>query len=77
MGKVGLSMAFVNPLLFCLPPMEAIGIMQKHARLQAVFDKWMGTSRAVTKFNSFVFEVNKLSANAEVEMADGISKNKL
>lgn len=51
--------------------------MQKHARLQAVFDKWMITSRAVTKFNPFVFKVNKLAANAEVGMADGIAENKL
>ena len=57
--------------------MEAIGIMQKHARLQAVFDKWMGTRRAVTKFNPFVFKVDKLSANTEVGMTNGIAKNKL
>lgn len=53
--------------------------MQKHARLQAVFDKWMITitSRVVTKFNPFVFKVDKLAANAEVGMADGIAENKL
>ena len=51
--------------------------MQKHARLQAVFDKWMRTSRAVTKFNPFVFKIDKLSANTEVGMANGIAKNKL
>ena len=51
--------------------------MQKHARLQAIFDKWMITSSAVTKFNPFVFKVDKLSSNAEVGMADGIADNKL
>ena len=51
--------------------------MQKYCRLQAVFDKWMRTSRAVTKFNPFIFKIDKLSANTEVGMADGIAKNKL
>jgi len=62
-----------------LTEIKTICIMQKHARLQAVFDKWMITitSRVVTKFNPFVFKVDKLAANAEVGMADGIAENKL